>query len=106
MDAARSGPVVEVVQVEVGRVLLQSDLVAAVVGVVQLNFTPDMEVFSILFERSLSTYYSCFLRIFSMTSITQHIEYFRCIIQLDIPVVGVLVAHQVRIVVRPVAAAA
>ena len=33
MDAARSGSVVEVVVVEVGRVLPQSDLVAAVVGV-------------------------------------------------------------------------
>ena len=33
VDAARSGPVVEVVQVEVGGVLPQSDLVAAVVGV-------------------------------------------------------------------------
>ena len=40
--------------------------------VVQLNFTPDIEVFHMLFERPLS--------IFSMTSVKQHMEYFnfRC----------------------------
>ena len=40
--------------------------------VVELNFTPEIEVFYMLFDRSLS--------IFSMTSLKQHIEYFnfRC----------------------------
>ena len=48
--------------------------------VVQLNLTPEMEVFYMLFERCLS--------IFSMASLKQHIEYFhsRCKIQLDLPV--------------------
>ena len=47
---------------------------------VQLNFTPEMEVFYMLFERCLS--------IFSMASLKQHIEYLhiRCKIQLDLPV--------------------
>ena len=47
---------------------------------VQLNVTPEIEVFDMLFERSLS--------IFSMTSLTQLMEYshFRCEIQLDLPV--------------------
>ena len=48
--------------------------------VVQLNFSPEIEVFYMLLERSLS--------IFSMTSLKQNIEYFsfRCEIQLDLPV--------------------
>ena len=48
--------------------------------VVQLNFTPEIEVFYMPFGRSLS--------IFSMTSVKQHIECFnfRCKIQLDLPV--------------------
>ena len=48
--------------------------------VVQLNFTPEIEVFYMLFERDLS--------IFSMTSLEQHIKYFNslCKIQLDPPV--------------------
>ena len=48
--------------------------------VVQLNLTPEIEVFYILFDRSLS--------IFSMTFLRQHLEYFnfRCKIQLDLPV--------------------
>ena len=48
--------------------------------VVQLNFTPKIGVFYMLFERSIS--------IFSLTSLKQHIEYFhfRCEIQLDLPV--------------------
>ena len=46
--------------------------------VVQLNFTPEMEVFYMLLERSLST--------FSMLSLKQLMEYFylRCKIQLDL----------------------
>ena len=45
--------------------------------VVQLSFTPEIEVFYMLFKRSLSIY--------SMTSLKQHMEYFnfRCQIQLD-----------------------
>ena len=48
--------------------------------VVQLNFTPGMEVFYVRFDRSLS-----FL---SMKSLKQQMDYFnfRCYIQLDIPV--------------------
>ena len=50
--------------------------------VVQLNFTPEIEVFYLLFEISLP--------IFSMKSLKQHMYYmhfhFRCKIQLDIPV--------------------
>ena len=50
--------------------------------VVQLNFTPEIEVFYMMFERPLS--------IFSMTSLKQHIEYshFRCKILFDLPVQG------------------
>ena len=46
----------------------------------QLNFTPEMEVFYMLFETSLS--------IFGRTSLKQHMEYFhfRCKIQLYLPV--------------------
>ena len=44
--------------------------------VVQLNFTPEIEVFYILFDRSLS--------ISSMTSLKQHMEYFGFL--LDLPV--------------------
>ena len=46
--------------------------------VVQLNFTPEIEVFHMLFDR----FY------FSMTSLKQHMEYFNftCSIQLDQPV--------------------
>ena len=46
--------------------------------VVQLDFTPEIEVLYMLFERYLS--------IFSMTSIKLHIEYFnfRCKILLDL----------------------
>ena len=46
----------------------------------QLNFTPEIEVFYMLFERTPS--------ILSMTSLKQHMEYFnfRCKIQLDHPV--------------------
>ena len=48
--------------------------------VVQPNFTPEIEVFYMLFERYLS--------IFSMTSLKQHVGYFhfRYKIQLDLPV--------------------
>ena len=48
--------------------------------VVQLNFTTEVEVIYMLFNRSLS--------IFSMTSLNLHIEYFnfRCKIQLDLSV--------------------
>ena len=48
--------------------------------VVQLNFTPEIEVFYMLFYRYLST--------FSMTSLKQNIEYFhsRCKIKLSLPV--------------------
>ena len=48
--------------------------------VVQLNFAPEIEVFYVLFEKSLY--------IFSVTSIKHHIQYFhfRCKIQLDHPV--------------------
>ena len=57
----------------------------AIVGyyrVVQLNFTPEIEVFYLLFEISLP--------IFSMTSLKQHIEClnFRCKIQSDLHVVN------------------
>ena len=47
---------------------------------VQLELTPEIEVFYMLFDRSLS--------IFSMISLKQHIEYFnfRCKIQVDLPV--------------------
>ena len=46
--------------------------------VVQLNATPETEVFDMLFDRSLS--------IFSMTFLKQHMEYFnfRCKIQFDL----------------------
>ena len=46
--------------------------------VVQLSFTPEIEVFYMVFERS----------IFIMTSLKKHMEYFhfRCKIQLDLPV--------------------
>ena len=46
----------------------------------QLNFTPEIEVFHMLFDRSLS--------ISSMTSPKHRMEYFnfRCKIQLDLPV--------------------
>ena len=46
--------------------------------VAQLNFTPEIEVFYILFERSLS--------IFKETTVKLLIEYFnfRCTIQLDL----------------------
>ena len=46
---------------------------------VQLNFTLEIEVFYMQFDRYLS--------IFSMTSLKQHMEYFhfRCKIQLDLP---------------------
>ena len=49
--------------------------------VVQLNFPPEIDIFYMLFERSLSN--------FSTTSLKQHEEYFnfRCKIQLDLPVV-------------------
>ena len=48
--------------------------------VVQPNLIPEIEVFYMLFDRSLS--------ILSMTSHKQHIEYFnfRCKIQLDLHV--------------------
>ena len=48
--------------------------------VVQLNLTPEIEVFDMLFDRSLS--------IFSMTFLKQHMEYFnfRCKIHFDLPV--------------------
>ena len=48
--------------------------------VVQLKFTAEIEVFYMLFDRSLS--------IFNMTSLKEHMEYlnFRCKIQLDLPV--------------------
>ena len=48
--------------------------------VVQLDFTLEIEVFYMLYKRSLSS--------FSLTSLKQHMEYFnfRCKIQLDLPV--------------------
>ena len=48
--------------------------------VVQLNLTPEIEVFHVLFDRSRP--------IFRMTSLKQHMSYFnfRCSIQLDRPV--------------------
>ena len=47
---------------------------------VQLSFTPEIEVIYMVLEISLS--------IFSMTSLKQHMKYFdfRCKIQLDLPV--------------------
>ena len=53
---------------------------AYIYRVVQLNFTPEIEVFYMLFERPLS--------IFSMSALKQHIEYFhlQSEIQLDLPV--------------------
>ena len=61
--------------------------------VVQLNFTPEIEVFYMMFETSLS--------IFSMTSLKQHTEYvlylhFRCKIQLDPLCTLTLSHHRVR----------
>ena len=54
-------------------------------GVVQLNFTTEIEVFYMLFEISLP--------IFSMKSLKQHMYYmhfhFRCKIQLDLTVLNV-----------------
>ena len=52
--------------------------------VVQLNFTPGIELFYMLFDISLS--------IFCVASLKQHVEYFhfRCKIQLDFPVTNVL----------------
>ena len=50
---------------------------------VQLNFIPEIEVFYVLFDRSLS--------IFSMTSLKQHMKYFnvQCYyIKLDLPVLN------------------
>ena len=49
---------------------------------VQLNLTPEIQVFHMLFDRSLSQ--------FNMTSLKQHMEYFnfRSYIQLDFPVHG------------------
>ena len=51
--------------------------------VVLLNFTPEIEVFYMLFERSLS--------IFNITYLRHHIEYinFRCKIHLNLPVQSV-----------------
>ena len=48
--------------------------------VVQLNFTPEIEIFYMLFERYIS--------IFSMASLKQHKKYFHflCKMQLDLPV--------------------
>ena len=48
--------------------------------VLQMNFTPEIEVFYRLFDRYLS--------IFSMTSLKQHMHYFHilCKIQMDLPV--------------------
>ena len=48
--------------------------------VVYLNFTPEIEVFHMLFER--------YLTIFSTTSLKQHTEYlqFHCKFQLDLPI--------------------
>ena len=48
--------------------------------VVQRNFTPEIEVFYMLFDTSLS--------IFTLASLKQHMTYFnfRCWIQLDLPV--------------------
>ena len=59
----------------------QTDKRYALYRVSQLNLTTEIEVFCMLFDRSLS--------IFSMTSLIQHIEYshFLCKIQLDLPVV-------------------
>ena len=50
---------------------------------VQLNLTPEIEVFYMLFDRSLS--------ISRMTSLKQHMKYFhfRCYIQLGLPVLRV-----------------
>ena len=58
----------------------EEEEVPASYRVVQLNFTPETEVFYMLFDR--------FLTISSMTSLKQHIEYFhfRCTIQFDLPV--------------------
>ena len=49
----------------------------------QLNLTPEIEVFYMLFDRSLS--------ISSMTSLKLHMKYFhfRCYIQLGLPVIRV-----------------
>ena len=54
--------------------------------VVQLDFTPDIEVLCIMFQR--------YLYIFTAISTTQHVEYFnfRCRIQLDHPVHAKLTA--------------
>ena len=51
-------------------------------GVVQLNVTPEIEVFYMPFERSR------FISTRTITSLKQNIEYFsfRCKIQLDLPV--------------------
>ena len=65
---------------------------------VQLNFTPEIEIFYLLFDVSLS--------IFSKTSLKHHMEYFnfRCRIQLDIPVllVGGGVDDEVKAALYPV----
>ena len=47
-----------------------------------MNFTPETEVFYMMFDRSLS--------IFSMTYLKQHMKYLNigCLIQLDHPVQG------------------
>ena len=57
--------------------------------VVQLNFTPEIEVLYMPSERSLSIFsLTRSLSIFSLTSLKQHMEYFYflCYIQLDFPV--------------------
>ena len=53
--------------------------------VVQLNFSPEIQVFYMRFERALS--------IFSIASLKQHIYYFNfwCKIQLDLPVYTVYI---------------
>merc|ERR1712037_472201 len=48
----------------------------AMYRMVQQNFTPEIEVFYMLFDRSLS--------IFSMTSLKQHMEYFNCRYQIQL----------------------
>ena len=69
--------------------------IAYMYRVVQLTFTPEIKVFHMLFEISLS--------IFSMTSLKQHIEYFnfRCKIKLDLPVHSSAVMVSVRKYTQP-----